>query len=76
MTTSQPSNRFGRTIIGLPVMFSVVAAWFVVHLRHRSARHRTDELASEGAYLDDPSSDVEIDDLDAGFDEATAVLLG
>jgi hypothetical protein len=66
-----------RTMIGLPVVVSVFAAWLVVHLRGRSTMRHIDELATEGAYLDD--SLVESEAFGASnleLDEATAELLG
>ncbi|AKU93571.1 hypothetical protein AKJ09_00235 [Labilithrix luteola] len=59
--------------LGVPVVASVLGTWFVVQLRGRHARG-PEELAFEGAYLDD-GNDEAFDDR-RELDEATAELLG
>lgn len=59
-----------HAIIGVPVMASTLATWFVHHLRGERARS---ELTAVDAWLDEPADFVDVDDR---LDEATAALLG
>lgn len=77
MNASTRSGALVGTLMGVPVLASVVAAWFVVHVRGRSSRDRDELLAMEGTDLDDAATSLSADEeQDEDLDEATAVVLG